>query len=320
MAVQALMHILVTGGAGFIGSHVVDALVDLGAEVLVVDDLSRGKRENIHARAELAVVSITSAEIERIITDFRPTALFHLAAQIDVRRSVADPAFDARTNVEGTVRVASAAVRAGTESLIFASTGGAIYGEQEVFPAGEDHPTRAESPYGVAKQCGESYLDYFARKSDLRVVCLRYANVYGPRQDPHGEAGVVAIFSQRMLAGRPPRINGDGGQTRDYVYVGDVVNANLMALRHRQASGPYNIGTAVETDVNTLATMLAEACQYAGTVEHGPAQPGEQRRSVLDNRRAAEVLHWRPQTELAQGLKATAGWFAEQGGVTAASP
>ncbi|MEE8409435.1 MAG: NAD-dependent epimerase/dehydratase family protein, partial [Myxococcota bacterium] len=204
----------------------------------------------------------------------------------------------------------SAAARAGCEGFFFASTGGAIYGEQENFPAGEDHPCRSESPYGVSKRCAEIYLDYFARAGGMRTVALRYANVYGPRQDPHGEAGVVAIFAQKMLAGVTPRINGDGKQTRDYVYVGDVVRANLLALRHAEACGPVNIGTGIETDVNLLAKEIATAASYQGEMVHGPAMPGEQQRSVLAPRRAAEILHWKPEMELSDGIAKTVAWFA----------
>ncbi|MFC1610802.1 NAD-dependent epimerase/dehydratase family protein [Myxococcota bacterium] len=306
------MRTVVTGGAGFIGSHIADALVAMGCEVLVIDDLSTGKRENVPDAASFALVSITSSEVERIIGDFRPGAVFHLAAQMDVRRSVADPVFDARTNIEGTVRVVSAAARSGVEKIFFASTGGAIYGEQETFPAAEDHPIRGESPYGVSKRCAELYLDYFSRTSRMRAVLLRFANVYGPRQDPHGEAGVVAIFCEKMLANQTPTINGDGEQTRDYVYVEDVVRANLLALRHDAARGPINIGTGVETSVKELAGGLAAAAGYDGEIQYGPAQPGEQRRSVLDIRRAAEVLHWEPQTGLTEGLQKTAAWFRER--------
>lgn len=303
------MRCIVTGGAGFIGSHIAEALAERDAEVLVVDDLSTGKRYNVPEKAELAEVSITSPEVEQIIADFAPNVVFHLAAQMDVRRSVADPAFDARTNVEGTVRVASAAARAGTEAMFFASSGGAVYGEQEIFPVPETHPCRAESPYGVSKRCGELYLDLFSRSLEMRTVILRYANVYGPRQDPHGEAGVVAIFAQKMLRGETPIINGDGKQTRDYVFVDDVVHANLMALRHLDARGPINIGTGVETDVVQLAGMIAIAANYHGDIPHGPVAAGEQLRSVVDIAHAAEVLHWQPQTALTDGIRLTVDSF-----------
>jgi UDP-glucose 4-epimerase len=306
------MRALVTGGAGFIGSHITEGLVELGAEVLVLDDLSHGKRENVPEGAELVQTSITTPEAERIVAEFSPQALFHLAAQMDVRFSVADPAFDAETNVTGTARIANAAARSGCDAVFFASTGGAIYGEQETFPATEEHPTRSTSPYGVSKRCAELYLEYFQRIAGMRAVCLRYANVYGPRQDPHGEAGVVAIFAQKMLRGEAPTVNGDGLQTRDYVFVGDVVRANLMAWRHGTASGPFNIGTGVETDVVTLARRIAAAADYDGEVLHGPPKPGEQRRSVLDIGRAERELHWEPKTALDDGLARTVAWFREQ--------
>lgn len=304
------MRTLVTGGAGFIGSHVAEALLAAEHEVLIVDDLSRGRKENIPEGAELAQVSITSPEIERIVTDFAPEAIFHHAAQMDVRASVADPAFDAETNVVGTVRLATAAARCGTGFFMLASTGGAIYGEQQSFPADETHPTRSESPYGVSKLCGEVYLGYFVRACGMRCVALRYANVYGPRQDPHGEAGVVAIFAQKMLKGEAPTIYGDGGQTRDYVYVGDVVRANLLALQTDHARGAYNIGTGIETSVNTLARQIAEAARYKGEIEHGEAKPGEQRRSVLNAHRAGCELRWKAEVGLAEGIGKTVEWFA----------
>ncbi len=303
------MRTLVTGGAGFIGSHIVDSLVDQGHDVVVVDDLSRGRRENLSAKAELAQVSITTPEVEQVITEYRPEAVFHLAAQIDVRRSVADPAFDAEANVGGTVRVASSAARAGCKVFVLASTGGAIYGEQESFPADETHVTKSESPYGVSKLCSEVYLGYFQRAQGMRCVALRYSNVYGPRQDPHGEAGVVAIFAQRMLRGEAPTINGDGAQTRDYVYVGDVARANIAALQNAHARGAYNIGTGVETSVTELARNIAEAARYNGKILHAPAKPGEQMRSVLDATRAKRELAWAPGVSLSDGLAQTVEWF-----------
>lgn len=305
----AAMRTIVTGGAGFIGSHVARALKDAGHEVLAVDDLSRGKEANLSDGIELAQVSITSPEVEQVISEFKPDAIFHHAAQIDVRHSVADPVFDSLVNVSGTVRVASSAARAGCKVLVMASTGGAIYGEQEEYPADETHVTRSASPYGVSKLCGEVYLGYFQRTFGLRCVALRYANVYGPRQDPHGEAGVVAIFAQKMLRGESPMIHGDGEQTRDYVFVGDVVKANLIALQNHHALGSYNIGTGVETTVNTLAKHIAEAAGFKGPINHGPGKPGEQRRSCLDTKRAQKELGWTPGSSLAEGLRATVDYF-----------
>jgi UDP-glucose 4-epimerase len=311
------MRLVCTGGAGFIGSHVADALIDRGHRVLVLDDLSSGKRENVPARAELAVCSVTSPEAERLIAAFRPDALVHHAAQMDVRVSVAKPLFDAEVNVAGTLRVASAAVAAGARTLLLASTGGAIYGEQDVFPAPETHARRPTSPYGVSKLCAEEYLDYLARSAGVRAVHLRYANVYGPRQNPHGEAGVVAIFLGKMLAGETPVIYGDGRQTRDYVYVGDVVRANLAALEDERAHGPYNVGTGVETDVHQLIGGLARAIGWRGEPGRGAARAGEQRRSVLDCSRALRELGWKPEVRLDEGLARTAAHFRERTAVPA---
>ncbi len=304
-----MVRALVTGGAGFIGSHLSDALLGAGHQVLVLDDLSHGKREQVPEAARLVEADVSSASAERAITAYAPQVVFHLAAQMDVRRSVADPGFDARVNVEGTVRVAHAAAKAGASLLVLASTGGAIYGEQERFPADETHPLRPVSPYGAAKASAEIYVDHFGRAYGMRTVMLRLANVYGPRQDPHGEAGVVAIFAGKMLRGEQPTLFGDGAQTRDYVYVGDVVAAHLAAFTQEAARGHYNVGTGRETDVNTLAALLAELTNYRGEIARARGLPGEQRRSVLDCGRAARELAWRPQVELKDGLRRTVQWL-----------
>jgi UDP-glucose 4-epimerase len=303
------MRILVTGGAGFVGSNLSDALIAAGHSVLVMDNLSRGCRQNVPAKAEFAKIDVTTPEAERVVADYAPEALLHFAAQIDVRASVGDPAFDAQSNVVATVRLLSAAVRAKTRTFILASSGGAIYGEQETFPAAESHPTRPESPYGLSKLCGELYCDYFVRTTPVRTVALRFGNIYGPRQDPHGEAGVVAIFAQKMLRGEVPTVNGDGGQTRDYVFVDDVVAATVASLTNSQARGAYNIGTGIETDVNTLARQIQLAVGYKGEIRHGPAKPGEQRRSALDARRAKDELGWRPTVDFHDGVRRTVAWF-----------
>jgi UDP-glucose 4-epimerase len=303
------MRTLVTGGAGFIGSHVAEALVAAGHEVLVMDDLSRGSLANVPAGAELAQIDIARPEAEQVITEFEPEAVFHHAAQIDVRQSVADPVYDALVNVGGTVRLAAAAARVGCSLFCMASTGGAIYGEQERFPADETHRTRSESPYGVSKLCGEIYLGYFHRAFGIRCVALRYGNVYGPRQSSHGEAGVVAIFVERMLRGESVTIFGDGAQTRDYVFIGDVVRANLAVLADTRARGAYNIGTGIETSVNALAKQIAAATGYSGALVSAAARGGEQRRSVLDTHRALEELAWKPTTSLSAGIAATVEWF-----------
>ncbi|MFN8542905.1 MAG: SDR family oxidoreductase [Candidatus Binatia bacterium] len=302
------MKVLVTGGAGFIGSHVVDGFVAAGHEVVVVDNLSTGHRENLNPKARFVELDITDPRLGDVIAAERPDVVDHHAAQMDVRRSVTDPVFDARTNILGTIGLLEASRRAGVRRFIFVSSGGAVYGEQETFPAPESHPTNPVSPYGVSKRSGELYAYFYQAEYGLPFVALRYANVYGPRQDPHGEAGVVAIFAGRMLRDEAVTVNGDGGQTRDYVYVADVARANLLALESG-ASGPVNIGTGIETDVNQLAQGLLEAVGSGSEVRHGPAKPGEQRRSVVDCRRAADVLGWRPEVPLREGLRRTVEFF-----------
>ncbi|HEY8369355.1 MAG TPA: NAD-dependent epimerase/dehydratase family protein [Thermodesulfobacteriota bacterium] len=305
-----MARILVTGGAGFIGSHVVDRYVADGHEVTVVDDLSTGKREQVNPRAEFHHLDILDPAIERLFVERRFDILNHHAAQIDVRKSVADPIHDARVNILGTIRLLELAARHGVKRVVFVSSGGAAYGEQIRFPADEDHPLNPISPYGVGKVTGEHYCFYYQAVHGLPYVALRYGNVYGPRQDPHGEAGVVAIFTSRLIAGEPCTINGDGTQTRDYVYVGDVVEANAAASDlARPVSGPINIGTGIETDVNTLYRLIAEATASSAAPVHGPAKAGEQRRSVIDPSRAARVLGWRPRTTLAEGLAETVAFF-----------
>ncbi len=311
-----MARILVTGGAGFIGSHVVDRYVADGHAVTVVDDLSTGTRGQVNPKATFHHLDILDPAVDSLVAEGRFDILNHHAAQIDVRKSVADPVHDARVNILGTLRLLDLAHRHGVKRVIFISSGGAAYGEQVRFPAGEDHPLNPVSPYGVGKVTGEHYCYYYRAVHGLPYVALRYANVYGPRQDPHGEAGVVAIFTGRLLAGEPCTINGDGRQTRDYVYVGDVVEANAAAADLGGAvEGPFNIGTGMETDVNTLFARLAEATGRQVEPVHGPAKPGEQRRSVIDPARAARVLGWRPRTSLAHGLAATVAVFQSQEGV-----
>jgi UDP-glucose 4-epimerase len=305
------MKIVVTGGAGFIGSHVVDAYVAAGHDVIVVDDLSTGHRENLNPRARFHALDIQDPRTAQLLRDERPDVLNHHAAQMDVRRSVADPLFDARVNVLGTIHLLEAARQAGVRRVVFVSSGGAVYGEQETFPASENHATNPLSPYGVSKRTGELYAFFYQAEYRLPFIALRYANVYGPRQDPHGEAGVVAIFTGKMLRGEPVTVNGDGRQTRDYVFVGDVARANLLAIE-REVSGPVNIGTGVETDVNALARLLLEATGSRSEVGHGPAKSGEQRRSVVDARRANERLGWRPEVALRDGLRQTVAFFRER--------
>ena len=304
------MRIVVTGGAGFIASHVVDAYVERGHEVHILDDFSTGQRSNLNPKAELHEADIANPQAARLIEKIKPDALSHHAAQMDVRHSVADPGFDARVNIVGFINSLEACKNSGVKKVVFASSGGAVYGEQETFPAAEDHATRPASPYGVSKRAGELYLSYYQQAFGLPYIALRYANIYGPRQSAQGEAGVVAIFLSLLLSGKTPVINGDGKQTRDYVYVGDVVRANVAAL-DSSFVGAINIGTGVETDVVTIFQHLRRAVGSSVEAVHGPAKAGEQRRSCLDARLAARALGWRPQTELADGLRRTAEFYRE---------
>jgi UDP-glucose 4-epimerase len=310
------MRILVTGGAGFIGSHTVDALVAAGAgEVSVLDDLSTGKRSQVNAKAALYQTDLRdAAAVAAVVEKAHPEIIFHLAAQMDVRRSVADPAFDAQVNLVGFLNLVESARRHGLKRVIFSSTGGAIYGEQDEFPCTENHPRRPVSPYGVAKLATEAYLFFYKAEYGIDYLALRFANVYGPRQDPHGEAGVVAIFCGRILDGKPVTIYGDGTQTRDYVYVGDVVR-DVVAAANSSASGiALNIGTGVETNVNDLYSTLAGIANFPARAEHAPARPGEQKRSVISAARAERELGWRPEKKLADGLEETFKYFKQQRG------
>lgn len=305
------MKILVTGGAGFIGSHVTDALISDDHEVHVMDDLSGGKRENVPAEAAFHKMDIRSSDVRDLFEQERFDILVHHAAQMDVRRSVADPQFDADVNVIGFLNLMEAGRRHGLTKVVFASTGGAIYGEPEYTPQDESHPLRPLSPYGITKLCTERYLYYYDQEFDIRYVALRYANVYGPRQNPHGEAGVVAIFSERMLDGRQPVIYGDGEQTRDYVFVEDVVRANVQALMYDR-SGTFNVGTARETDVNELFRILRSQVDESIEEVHETGRPGEQRRSVLDFALSRRELGWEPTISLETGLARTMEWFRKR--------
>jgi UDP-glucose 4-epimerase len=301
------MRVVVTGGAGFIGAHSCRAVLEAGHAVTALDDLSHGKREALPPGADLVVMDVRSPQLADEFQRLRPDAVLHLAAQMDVRRSVADPMHDASVNVLGTVNALAAARRAGARRFVFASSGGAVYGEQEAFPAPEQHPRRPASPYGVSKLCGEEYLE-LARREGLSAISLRYANVYGPGQDPMGEAGVVAIFLHKMLGGGDPVINGDGEQTRDFVYVEDVARANLLALGS-QTTSPLNVGTGIETSVNQLARILAGAVGYTKPIRRGPPAAGEQRRSSIERGEARGRLGWEPLVPLDEGLRRTADWF-----------
>jgi UDP-glucose 4-epimerase len=302
------LRVLVTGGAGFIGSHVAGLLLAEGHEVAVADDLSRGRRANVPEGAAFYEADVRTG-CGDVMRGFGPEAVCHLAAQVDVRRSVAEPDHDADVNILGTVRLLENCVRYGVGRFVFASTGGAIYGEQRVFPAPEDHPEYPLSPYGVSKLAAERYLRFYESAYDLPYVALRYANVYGPRQDPHGEAGVVAIFASRLAAGERCTINGTGEQTRDYVYAGDVARANLLALASGAPSGAYNVGTGIETSVNELYGTMAKLSERDLPAEHRPAKPGEQLRSSVDPAKAARLLGWHPEVGLREGLEKTLGFF-----------
>ena len=298
-----------TGGAGFIGSNLVDALVERGDEVTIVDDVSTGRRANLDgaldAGAELVELDIRDAEaVAQTVERAAPEAIFHLAAQIDVRRSVADPAFDARVNVEGTVNVLRAAHAAGVRRVVNTSTGGAIYGEGKIIPAPEDHPVAPEAPYGLSKFCAENYCALFTRLHGLSTVSLRYGNVYGPRQDPLGEAGVVAIFCGKLLDHDRPTIFGDGRQTRDYVFVGDVVEANLRAA-DADATGAYNVGRGVQTSVLDIVEALRPHAPNGFEAEHAPERPGEVQHIALDASRARDELGWEARVSLNEGLERT---------------
>jgi UDP-glucose 4-epimerase len=303
--------VCVTGGAGFIGSHVADAFLAEGRRVLIIDNLSGGKRENVPQGAELHVLDIRSKEAAELVRGSGIEILVHHAAQMDVRRSVEDPAFDAEVNILGSLNLAEAARHGGVRQILFASTGGAIYGEQDYFPADENHPARPISPYGISKLSFERYLYYYHVAYGLDATCLRYANVYGERQNPHGEAGVVAIFLNRLLAGQVPTINGEGLQTRDYVHVSDVVRATVAAAG-RPGFHIYNVGTGVETSVVDLYREIARALGTDLQAQHGPAKPGEQQRSVVDGALGRRELGLPPPIPLEQGLARTAAWFRQR--------
>jgi UDP-glucose 4-epimerase len=302
------LKILVTGGAGFIGSNVADGLIEAGHETVIVDDLSNGREENIPCKAAFYKVDVRDKKLEDVFREEKPDMVIHNAAQLSVRVSVEQPLLDADINIIGGLNLIDICRRYDVRKIIFASSGGTVYGEQQVFPADESHPLAPISPYGVAKLATEHYLYYYYQAYGLEYIALRYANIYGPRQDPHGEAGVVAIFSNMMLAGKAPVINGDGLQTRDYVYVGDVVKVSLAAVRS-DFVGPVNIGTGRETDVVTLFNILKDAAGKDIEEKHGPAKAGEQRRSVLDNALAGKVFGWKPEVSIEEGLRLTYEWF-----------
>jgi UDP-glucose 4-epimerase len=297
-----------TGGAGFIASHVADRFIREGHHVVVVDNLCTGLKKNVNKKAKFFEVDIRSAVIDKIFEKTKPDILCHHAAQIDVRKSTDDPIFDADVNIIGTLNLLNSCVRHRVKKVIFASTGGAIYGEQDHFPADESHPANPLSPYGVTKLTIEKYLHFYRQTYGIEHVSLRYANVYGPRQNPFGEAGVVAIFAERLLGGKKAIINGNGRQTRDFVFVDDVVESNVLAVNYPK-SDIFNIGTGKETDINVIFRLLRKATGSKQKEIHAQAKPGEQQRSVLDSSKAARLLGWKPRHGLKDGLAETVDFF-----------
>ena len=295
------MKILVTGGAGFIGSHIVDRYVALGHDVAVVDDLSTGKEENVNPKARFYRQSILDDSLADTVREFSPDVVNHQAAQVNVRRSVDDPLYDARVNVLGAIRVFQCAVQAGCRKVIYASSGGACYGEPAKIPAAEDTAIMPLCPYGAAKYAAEKYLELFGRLYDLRYTILRYANVYGPRQDPHGEAGVVAIFAEKMLDGDQPDIFGDGSKTRDYVYVADIVEASALALKAGDG-GTYNVGLGVEVTDDEVFRAVRDAVGVGVEARHTDLRKGEVLHIALDASRLRAELGWKPKVSLEEGM------------------
>lgn len=305
------MKIVVTGGAGFIGSHVVDAYLQAGHQVLVVDDLSSGSRSNLNPAARLHQLDIRSGELPEMLLQERPEVVNHHAAHIDVRRSVADPLYDASINIAGSIALLEACRKAGVRKVVYSSTGGAMYGEPEYLPCDESHPIKPLSPYGASKHSVEHYLFMYRENFGLDYTILRYPNVYGPRQDPYGEAGVIAIFTERMLKGEPVTINGSGEQERDFIYVGDCVSANLLALEGG-AGREYNLGWGIGTNINQLFESLREIIAYPLDAEHGPAKTGETFRIYLDTARIQKELGWAPRVPLHDGLDRTVRFFRDR--------
>jgi UDP-glucose 4-epimerase len=305
------LKILITGGAGFIASHIADAFIENGHAVFVLDNLSSGFEKNINSKATFVKADIRDKSLSELFEMEKFDVVNHHAAQMDVRRSVADPEFDANTNIIGTINLLQNAVKYNVKKFMFASTGGAVYGEQEYFPADENHPTSPLSPYGISKLSVEKYLFFYRAQYNLNYTILRYANIYGPRQNPHGEAGVVAIFSKKLFNGEQPVINGDGKQSRDYTFVKDVVKANLLTLTDEK-SDIYNVGTGIETDVNVLFNKMNDIIGKGQVEKHGPSMPGEQLRSVITSGKLNQKFGWSPSTLLDEGLKTTVEYFKEK--------
>ncbi|HPG38333.1 MAG TPA: NAD-dependent epimerase/dehydratase family protein [bacterium] len=302
------MKILVTGGAGFIGSNIVDAYINAGHEVVVIDDLSTGRIQNVNSKAEFICANIQDMEVAESFLRHKFDVVNHQAAQMDVRRSVEDPIYDAKNNVLGFINILQNCAKTGVKKVIFSSSGGAIYGEQDYFPADEEHKLQPCSPYGITKLVGEKYLFFYAQNYGLKYIALRYANVYGPRQNPHGEAGVVAIFTRMLLKNQQPVINGNGEQTRDFVFVQDVVRANVLALEQKD-SNIFNVGTSKETTINELYRILLKKTGSALIEKHGPGKEGEQFRSVIAYNKAQKLMGWSPRYDIEKGLEETVAYF-----------
>ncbi len=302
------MKILITGGAGFIASHIADEYINLGHNVFILDNLSTGFEKNVNSKATFIKADICDKSLSDLFETQNFDFVNHHAAQMDVRKSVADPAFDANTNIIGTINLLQNSVKCGVKKFIFSSTGGAVYGEQEYFPADEKHPTFPLSPYGISKLSVEKYLFFYFKQYGLNYSILRYANIYGPRQNPFGEAGVIAIFTNKLLSGEQPIINGDGLQTRDYVFIKDVVKANTLVLEDDKAD-ILNVGTGIETNVNELFISLNNIIKNGQVEKHGPAAPGEQLRSVITSNKFYKRFNWRPSVKIEEGLKETVNFF-----------
>jgi len=305
------MKCLITGGAGFIASHLVDKLIEEGHEVTIVDNLSTGKKENLNPKADFYNVDILDSKISNIFKEKKPDIVFHYAAQIDVRKSVENPVESAKINILGSLNILENCKNFGVKKIVFASTGGAIYGEAKTVPTPEDYLPQPISPYGIEKLIVEHYLDFYKKQYNLDYLILRFANVYGPRQNSKGEAGVVAIFCDSILAGSQIIINGSGEQTRDFVFVEDIINANILGVK-KNKNGTFNVGTGEETDINTIFLNLKKLFGSEIREIHGPEKSGEQERSCLDFTKSKEILDWQPNYDLLQGLEKTKEWFRKK--------
>jgi len=306
-----MSKIIITGGCGFIGSHLTDKLIEKGHQVVVIDNLSTGKKENLNPKAKFYELDVCDSKISQIFQEEKPETVFHLAAQIDVRESVKDPIENAKINILGTLNILENCREIGVKKFIFVSSGGAIYGDTDIIPTPEINSENPESPYGIAKLTVEKYLYFYKKSFGLDYVALRLANVYGPRQNSEGEGGIIAIFCDKMLKNEQVIINGDGKQTRDFVYVYDVVEVALLTIESKK-DGVYNIGTGKETNINEIFEEIKELTDSSCEKIHRPAKPGEQKRSCLDCSKAEKELNWQPKHNLEKGLKETINWFKNE--------